>query len=270
VSAEIDLPFRVPYPRPTTLSDPTNDHPEESLVAILAKGDRFLDWCDYSRLFSFCPAGSYEESVYFLPRALAAIDQEIDGLYEFKDSVFLWIAQHSALLERDRVLRDACCAISQSLLRAAARFDIEYDDGTRGDLLNTPGIPDPGMVPRAFDVVDTLGNLYDTRTLRGVADEFSALLLRAPWEPIRAAWTLELARRAATDSQFRECLDESRPNRWRMPSPPPRAPDIVPLPDLLRDAALLRAAWTRLRRDPFVTGATSIGYWLDVVETLDL
>ena len=62
----------IPFPKPEQLSDPHGDWEllEDKLDLIIKKPEAELDWQDFRCLFQVgLPAGTYEESAYFLPYA---------------------------------------------------------------------------------------------------------------------------------------------------------------------------------------------------------
>src|SRR4051812_46373120 len=71
--------LEVQYPRPLTLSDPYNEFHGSGAAELLAVPGAKLQWHHYQSLSGpYKPAGSYEESVYFLPLAfdhLIAVDE---------------------------------------------------------------------------------------------------------------------------------------------------------------------------------------------------
>ena len=99
--------FRVKHPRPRKLSDPYHDFSAKMLEELLALPDDKLKAHHYVQLLGpTLPAGTYKESVYFLPvafRHLLALTPD-DYTLELIRSIIGFVAINTSWLEKDRIL----------------------------------------------------------------------------------------------------------------------------------------------------------------------
>ena len=184
--------MRIPYSRPTKLSDPHFDFTPESLQQLLATPDEKLEWHHLRNLLGpFLPAGTYQESVFFLPFAFKSLQRAEDAL-DLTTSVCWFISEYADDLASDGLL-DECRSEIEGCLRCwVANFTVEHFDrngcAAKGWRLNYFD-----YVHRSETVCETLCDL-DRFTCHGdLADSFITRLASSP-EPVSSGWFLELAR----------------------------------------------------------------------------
>ncbi len=183
---------KIPYPRPTKLSDPHFDFTPESLNELLATPDEKLEWHHLRNLLGpFLPAGTYQESVYFLPFAFQSLHREKDAL-DLTTSVCWFISEYADDLARDRLL-DECRSETESCLRRwVADLTIEHFDRS-GCAAKGWGLAYFDYVHRSEAVCETLCDLDRFGRHADLADRFITGLASSD-EPVASGWFLELAR----------------------------------------------------------------------------
>src|SRR5689334_8336779 len=108
--------FRVKYPRPKKLSDPYYDFSPEMLAAILALPDEKLNGVHYLQILGpHLPAGTYEESVYFLPGAFRYLIKDDDYATTLIDPILGFISKNREQLTKDNILNSARECIREAL-----------------------------------------------------------------------------------------------------------------------------------------------------------
>jgi hypothetical protein len=121
--------FKLPYPRPRSLSDPYRDYTPDHLAALLATPDEDLTCHDFQCLLGpFLPAGTYEESAYFLPLAFDYILAHDDDALDLVTSLVWFASQFALQLQRDRVLDAARTSLKSSLDYWTSGFTILHFD----------------------------------------------------------------------------------------------------------------------------------------------
>lgn len=184
--------MKIPYPRPRKLSDPHSDFTKEHLRELLATPDEELEWHHLRALLGpFLPAGTYTESVYFLPFALQALDDGEDAL-DLTSSVCWFLSEYADELARDGLLDECRSKIESCLQHGVAAFSVVH--------FNREACAAKGWGLRYFDSVHRseviCGLLCDLdRFARhaDLADRFIARLASSD-DPVAAGWFLELAR----------------------------------------------------------------------------
>ena len=93
------------YSRPKKLSDPGSDFAQEELETIIHKGDVNLRDTDLICIFqSLLPAGTYCESIYFMPLALTHIcSADSDSASTLCNTLLWWISDQKDFLEKDKL-----------------------------------------------------------------------------------------------------------------------------------------------------------------------
>ena len=187
-----DSAMKIPYPRPKKLSDPHSDFTPESLSKLLATPDAKLEWHHLQNLLGpFLPAGTYQESVYFLPFAFQTLPREEHAL-DLTTSVCWFISEYADDLARDGLL-DECRSETESCFRRwVADFTIEHFDRD-GCAAKGWGLSYFDYVHRSEAVCETLCDLDRFARHADLADRFIARLASSD-EPVASGWFLELAR----------------------------------------------------------------------------
>lgn len=94
--------LKIPYNRPQKLSDPNKDFEQQELEDIIHTKDCEMGFYELDCIFQGClPAGSYEESAYFIPFALLEISKHDDGLL---DDFLRWVSANKENIEKDDLL----------------------------------------------------------------------------------------------------------------------------------------------------------------------
>lgn len=194
--------MKIPYPRPKKLSDPHFDFTPESLKELLATPDDQLDWYQLKCLLGpFLPAGTYQESVYFLPLAFANLHRgdapldltTSDDALDLTTSVTWFVSEYADDLAADGLLDDCRSGIAGCLLHWTRDFTVIH--------FNKDACAAKGWVLRYFDYVqrseticETLCDLERFARHADLADAFITRLASSD-ELVSVSWFLELARR---------------------------------------------------------------------------
>jgi len=234
--------------RPKTLSDPYHDFTEDGIREILSTPDDRFEWHHYqSVLGPFLPAGTYDESVYFLPGAFDFILRHDDDALDLITALVWFASEYSDRLADDGLLD----AVRHNLLACfqhwTAHFVVIHFD--------EEGCRKKGWGLKHFDYVYNIEavcegscDLVRFETHRDLAESFFASLADFGDDPIKAAWFLECAR-SRGDVRF-----------------PPRHPSIQ---NLLANDHLLHGA-AKLVLAKLVPDEKSPTYWTDTFEVLGL
>lgn len=238
--------MKIPYPRPTKLSDPSCDFSPEKLQRILAIPDDELGWRDLRDLLGpFLPAGTYEESVYFLPFGFQELQRE-EGALDLTTSVSGFISRFADDLERDG-LQDECRAeMERCLLRWVSEFRVEHFD-RRGCAAKGWGLDYFDYVRGTEVVCETLRDLDRFVRHADLVDGFIVRLAESE-DAVSCAWFLELVR----------ARGDVRP-------PPPRET----FQRYVTDRRLLAEKAAIIREDVAIA-TVSPTYWNDVFRKLGL
>lgn len=181
-------PLKVPHARPKSLSDPFDDHGVEHTQALLAKPDNQLEWGDYQCVLGpFLPAGTYRESVYFLPLAFEYIVSHKDDALDLVTSIVWFISEYAYNLEQDGLLTASRDRMVQCLECWTEHFTVVHR--AKGWLLTY------------FDYVENVEvvreEVYDLVRFErhaDLAESFYRSLTENRSDMVKAAWYLELVR----------------------------------------------------------------------------
>jgi len=187
-------PMDVRTPRPTHLSDPFQEFAEEYLCEVLAKPDRTLEWSDYQNLLGpFLPAGTYEESVYFLPLAFEFTLTHPEDEIDLVSSLVWFSSEYAARLAEDGLLESARKRLRACFDYWTADFHVVHYDlaACRQKLWS---IDHNDIVDHSQVVQEGMGDLVRFKAHRDLAESFYRSIAYHQGDPIRAAWFLELAR----------------------------------------------------------------------------
>jgi hypothetical protein len=120
--------FKTPYPRPTRLSDPSYDFGGDASY-ILKTPDEEMRWDHFqSILGENLPAGTYEESVYFLPLALDFMRRNPGDAFQCEDSVIGWIAKCLDRLRADGLEVPARDGLRSCFETWTSRFNVIHNE----------------------------------------------------------------------------------------------------------------------------------------------
>ena len=241
--------FEVPRRRPSSLSGPFNDYDRESLREILEKPDGELRRYEFVVLLGpHLPAGTYEETVYFLPLAFSyLLENDADAL-EMVSAVFGYSAINADRLQSDGVGEAVRDSIRRCLGHWTSKFRVHHYDleacKRKGWQLRYDD-----CVANAEVVGQAVGDLVEFKTLSGLASGFLRQLADST-EPVQRAWFVELVR-----------------NKLQ-----PLGVYVVPdAPDLLKilfNEEFIRRALRSCRR-AMVRSEASPTYWRDTLMTVE-
>ncbi len=242
------IPLRVPYPRPRTLSDPNHDFDDEHLSRILRNADNGLDWADYQALLGpHLPAGTYEESVYFLPLAFTYMLEHDDTALDLVAALVGFVSLNADRLEEDRLLEGARRNIDVCFAHWSSEFSVIHFD-KRACEEKGWGLAYQDIVNHGDVICTGLCELVRFERHVDLAESFVYRLADHQVSSLRAAWFLALSAM-----------------RWEVVRPPKHPPIQALLTDrtLLEDAARM-VVEERVEQEPSPT------YWSDVLDGLGL
>ena len=236
-------PFSVAYPRPSHLSDPHHDFSDDDTRAILAKPDTELAWNDFKNILGpYLPAGTYEESVYFLPLAIEYIVSHEDGALDLVTSIVWFISEYADRLAADNLLVGSRGQVAECFQLWTSHFDVIHFDHA--------GCRAKGWGLTYFDYVKNVeivceGTCDLVRFVRhtDLAEDFFRSLADHGSNPVRAAWFLEMSR--------------SRTDVYH-------PPEHEPIRRLLADEDMIRSAASVVQLS-MVANERSPTYWRDTL-----
>ena len=121
--------FSTPYKRPTKLSDSHHDISPNTLKKLLSKSDAELNWSDYSILFGpHLPGGTYDEVMYFLPRAFRYLKEHNNDAFELVTPIFGFCSNYVDNFKRDGLLNSVINEINDCLDLWTRGFQIIHFD----------------------------------------------------------------------------------------------------------------------------------------------
>ncbi len=181
-------------PRPTKLSDPGDDFTPDMLRDILATPDEEMGFAEYRNLLGpWLPAGTYDETIYFLPRALAFVADHEEDAFEITDSVVGYCYENAARLLQDGLLDAARGALGWLLRYWSREFSVQHYDRAACREKEW-GLERFDLVKRSDLVRAWLEELVLFEPNADVAVEYVRELGRSRATPLQAAWFLELVR----------------------------------------------------------------------------
>jgi hypothetical protein len=177
--------FRVPHPRPQKLSDPHYDFSDDYLAKLLAVPDDQLEWHHYQDLLGpYLPAGTYEESVYFLPGALRCLlSHKPDLPMELVSPVMGFISKNADQLRKDGLLDAARDCIRECLAYWTRNFRVIHQGAGYKRYFDS--------VENYEQVAQAVVDLVDFETNADIAEAFIHDIAYATDTPIKSAWFLE-------------------------------------------------------------------------------
>jgi hypothetical protein len=157
----------------------------------LATPDEALTWYEYRALFQVgVPAGSYQESAYFLPLAFDYMRLNPDKSLDCISDVAWFISEHADSLTRDNLIEPVRHAVKDCLHVWTSTFVVVYFDekacAKKGwKLKRRDYVRNQEVVGGFLESLDRFGRLGD------LADSFLDELIKSS-QPEKAAWTIEL------------------------------------------------------------------------------
>ena len=238
----------VAYPRPARLSDPHRESSKALTRAILAKPDNELAWSDFKEILGpYHPAGTYEESVYFLPLALEYIVSHDDVDLELVTPIIWFISEYADRLAADGLLPGARGRVSECFQMWTSRFEvIHFDHAACREKQWSLTYLD--YVKNVEVVCVGMGDLVRFGRHVDLAEGFFRSLADHGSDPVKAAWFLEMSR---------SLTDVYTP------------PDHAAIRELLTAENLIRSA-AAVVKSSLVAGERSPTYWRDTFEAVGL
>ena len=190
----MDLPFRTGYGRPARLSDPGREFASRRLKEIIRTPDEMLSWSEFRDIFHVgIPAGTYEETVYFLPIALHDMRLSPRDSLEFMSGVCCFIADSLRRLEADSLLRPTMDGITEVLRAWSSRFVVTHYDA---EACRRKGwiIDHDDIVENSQEVSELVDDLWRYPAFPQLGDSFIEDLARPQRDQLKSAWFLEYAR----------------------------------------------------------------------------
>ena len=180
--------------RPHHLSDPFHDFTEEHLYEILDTRDDQLEWHHFQSLLGpFVPAGTYDEVIYFYPKAFSFVLENDEAATNLVTSL-VWFASEFA----DRLANDGLLDVTRQNLTAC--FD-HWTDNFNVIYFNRRRCKEKGWGIGYFDYVkhsevicEGTCALVKFKTHSDLAESFVRSLANHSGNAMKAAWFLEYAR----------------------------------------------------------------------------
>ncbi|MFN0197455.1 MAG: hypothetical protein ACKVT0_11980 [Planctomycetaceae bacterium] len=241
--------FVVPYPRPRSLSDPFFDYSPEHLSGLLATPDDKLQLNDFQSLLGTLPAGTYEESAYFLPLAFDYLFDHDDDALHLITSLVWFASEYATNLCQDGVLDFVRSELKQILNVWTDKFTVIHFDA---DACREKGwgLQYDDYVEHSGAVIETTNDLDRCKVHDDLAISFYRDLAATEGDASKSAWFLECVR-AHLEQKF---------------SRPPKRPEIR---QLLENTELVmqHATFVRQMLPGFNNEPT---YWRDVFSLLGI
>lgn len=185
--------FRVPYSRPKSLSDPHHDNFKYALKELLNTPDESLNFSQFRSLLGpYLPAGTYEETCYFLPFAFTYILTHDDNALELVTSLVWYCSEYTDKLRADRILEDSRQGIRECLDHWTKQFEVVHFDA-EGCRAKGWGLEHFDYVRNTEAVGQALEDLMRFHSHSDLAVTFITELCQSS-EPVKQAWFLELLR----------------------------------------------------------------------------
>lgn len=245
-------------PRPTKLSDPFWDFTEELLEELLNTPDNEMNWRHYQNFLGpHLPAGTYDEVVYFLPRAfdymvaciMKAHDFDWENYQPPNNEILEYVpraivgfcSHHAEELQSDGILPHVREAIRECLRLWITKFEVVHRP------LPESGVRYFDYVIQSEDVNDFVENLIEFKRHGDLVVEFLEELANHEGNTTRAAWFLEIARSRRSDTVYTYTQH------------------YAPAASLMFNRELIESAASMVRNMP----TPSPTYWPDTFKTLD-
>jgi hypothetical protein len=182
------------FKRPKKLSDPYNDFDPDSLGFLLKKNDDEFWWSEYSALFGpHLPAGTYEELMYFLPKAFTHLKENEKDALDLVTAIFGFCSKNLERLQKDGLDLLIKEKITDCLEYWVRDFRIEHFDRQMCKAKGW-GLNYFDYVYNTDTICEALTDLVRFETLKSLAIEFVKTLAFHDGNIIKASWFLELSR----------------------------------------------------------------------------
>ena len=155
--------------------------------------DEMMEWHHLQSLLGpFLPAGTYQESVYFLPIAFECLRREEEHALDLTTSVTWFVSEYADDLAKDGALNECRSEIMGCLLHWIRDFTVTHFDR---DACAAKGwkLSYFDYIQRSEVVCETLCDLDRFARHADLADHLITQLALSN-QPVSASWFLELAR----------------------------------------------------------------------------
>ncbi|MFN8447270.1 MAG: hypothetical protein U0521_01380 [Anaerolineae bacterium] len=185
--------FKVKYKRPQKLSDPAHEYTRDERDRLLATPDRQLTYKEFNSLLGILPAGTYEETVYFLPLAFRYILVDSNKAIQLVVSLSSYISLAAEQLRKDNLLEPVRDCLKELFSAWTDTFIvIHLDEAACKD--RGYGIDHDDYVENSQALIMLLSELVKYKIHQDLAEEFLVGLVAPDATPIQAAWFLELGK----------------------------------------------------------------------------
>ena len=184
----------MPRQRPTQLSDPYHDFSEKELETFLAVPDDKLESNHLHCLLDpILPAGTYEETAYFLPLAFQFLIDHGEPAGDLVGCVVGFASNYAQQLEADGSLGDVRDALRSMLRHWTREFVVRHvkrDAGQEGKWISDHF----DFVNNSSLVAEAIDELIRFEKHADIAVNFIRSLADHKGDPTKAAWLLEYYR----------------------------------------------------------------------------
>ena len=186
-------PLVVPYPRPTSLSDPFDDFTSKAVEGLLSISDVDLtDWDLQQIIGPYVPAGNYREAVYFLPMAFSRLERSGDQATALMPSITWFISEYCEELNKDGLLEACEERVELFLQKWSSDFVvIHYDKAACSAKKWQINYFDE--VAFSDTIIETILNSQSSVSLKNITHRFVETLANS-LSFVQAAWFIEIAR----------------------------------------------------------------------------
>ncbi|MEO8608178.1 MAG: hypothetical protein ABI690_09870 [Chloroflexota bacterium] len=243
--------FRIKYPRPKKLSDPYHDFTPDMLEEILAIPDDKLKGYHFLQILGpTLPAGTYEESVYFLPGAFRYLITDDEYAPTLINPIVEFISKNAERLAKDKILDAARECIHEAFDYWTNQFVVVHRRAPSINKVKRLGYSDYAKNFGAVWIM--IVELLKYGTDDDIAEDFVQSLSDNTSNPIKAAWYLTCASYSRDLYRQHRTRRELNSNR---------------ILQLIQDKERLKKA-AELVREKLVPGEKSPTFWRDVFNNL--
>jgi hypothetical protein len=240
--------FHVPYSRPKSLSDPFHDNTRATLKRVLRTPEQSLTWSDFKILLGpYVPAGTYEETCYFLPLAFSYILAHDDDALELITSLVWYCSEYAEKLRADKIVDAARSGIRGCFEHWTKQFDVVHFD-SEGCRAKGWGLDHYDYVRNIEAVCEGLEDLVRHKSHSDLAVAFITELSQSS-DPVKQSWFLELLRSKIDGVAYY----------------PPNHPEIV---RTFEDKGRIRVLVTSIK-DTVASSEKSPTYWPDSLALIE-
>ncbi len=240
--------FNVRKPRASVLSDPHGEYFGDSAAKLLSIEDSDLQWHHYKSILGpYLPAGTYEETVYFLPLAFDHLLKHPDDALDLVTTPIWFASEFVEELRRDGLLNAVRDRICDCFTHWTREFHVIHFDEAACRAKGW-GISCSDYVKFSETICEGLDDLVRFKAHADLAHEFFHSMSTADSDPVKSAWILYFS--YAQTAVY----------------PPPDDPTIR---RILNDRELLQAAADTVR-STIALAEPSPTYWRDVFDELNV